>query len=241
MALPEDQAQPSDAPRLTESEDLSVALAMENSQPSEAVVPPNGALLAGGDNLLFGEAVAESAELPTNIEADTVGEFAGESDHWLADNLLESERIEEAFAQEEQSRASTTEVTDQQLPDAEALNLAAIDELVLEGSHPLLSGNALVFLPESTNQAEQIPSPDELTAPVNASDIGAIPLLADLLTDGDEWMAVAFAGPDEVSTIQVSVPVTQSAEGYDAAILQYQKTALDVDILAVETAHIVIT
>ena len=149
---------------------------------------------------MFGEAVAESAELPTNIEADTVGEFAGESGHWLADNLLESERIEEAFAQEEQSLASTTEVTDKQLPDAEALNLAAIDELVLEGSHPFLSGNALVFLPESTNQAEQTPSTDELAAPVNASDIGEIPLLADLLTEGDEWMAAAFAGPSDVST-----------------------------------------
>ena len=245
MALPEGQAQPNDAPRLPESEDLSGALAMENSEPPEAVVSPiglpDGALLAGGDNLLFGEAVAESAELPTDIEADRAGEFAGESGHWLADNLVESERIEEAFVQEEQSLASTTEVTGRQLPDAEALNLAAIDELLLEGSHPFLSGNALVFLPESTNQAEQIPSPGELHAPVNASDIGAIPLLADLLTDGDEWMAAAFAGPSDVSTIQVSVPVTQSAEAYDAAILQYQKAVLDVDILAVETAHIVIT
>jgi len=241
MALPEDQAQPSDVPRLPESEDLSGLLAIENSQISEAVVPPNGALLAGGDNLLFGEAVAESAELPTDIEADRAGEFAGESGHWLADNLVESERIEEAFVQEEQSLASTTEVTGQQLPDAEALNLAAIDELLLEGSHPFLSGSALVFLPESTNQAEQIPSPDELAAPGNTPDIGAIPLLADLLTDGDEWMAAAFAGPSEVSTIQVSVPVTQSAEAYDAAILQYQKAVLDVDILAIETAHIVVT
>ncbi|MED5314705.1 MAG: hypothetical protein VYB84_01585, partial [Pseudomonadota bacterium] len=245
MALPEDQAQPTDAPMLPESEDLSGALAIANSQPSEAVVSPiglpDGALLAGGDNLLFGEAVAESAELPTDIEADRAGEFASGPGHWLADHLVESERFEEAFAQEEQSPASTTEVTEQQLPIAEALNLAAIDELVLEGSHPFLSGNALMFLPESTNEAEQIPSPDERAAPVNASDLGVIPRLADLLTDGDEWMAAAFAGPSEVSTLQVPVPVTQNAEEYDAAILQYQKAMLDVDILAIETAHIVIT
>ena len=54
-------------------------------------------------------------------------------------------------------------------------------------------------------------------------------------------MAAAFAAPSEVSTIQVSGPVTQSADPYDAAILQYQKAVLDVDILAVETAHIIIT
>ena len=245
MALPEDHAQPTDAPMLPESEDLSGALAIANSQTPEAVVSPiglpNDALLVGGDNLLFGEADVEAAELPTNVEADVVGEFASGPGHWLADNLVESERSDEAFAQEEQSPASTNEVIGQQLPDAEALNLAAIDEPLLEGSHPFLSGNALVFLPESSNQAEQIPSPEEVAAPVNASDIGAIPLLADLLTDGDEWMAAAFAGPSEVSTIQVSVPVTQSTGEYDAAILQYQKAVLDVDILAIETAHIVVT
>ena len=54
-------------------------------------------------------------------------------------------------------------------------------------------------------------------------------------------MAAAFTGASDVSTIQVSVSVTQSAEAYDAAILQYQKAVLDVDILAVETAYIVIT
>ena len=245
MALPEDQDQSSDAPRLPESEDLSGALAIEIAQPPEAVVSPialpNGALLADGDNLLFSDAVAESVELIANTESEAVGEFVSDPAYWLADNLVESERFDEAFAQEGQLRTSTTEVTDQQWPDTEALNLAVIDELVLEGSHPFLSGNALVFPPESTHETEKISRPDELAAPVNASDIGTIPLLADLLTDGDEWMAAAFAGPSEVSTIQVSVPVTQSAEEYDAAILQYQKAVLDVDILAIETAHIVIT
>ena len=50
-------------------------------------------------------------------------------------------------------------------------------------------------------------------------------------------MAAAFAGPSDVSTIQVSVPVTQSAEEYDAAILQYQKAVLDVDISCRNRSH----
>ena len=243
LALPSVEARPNDAPMLPESEDLSGALAIANSQPSEAVVSPiglpDGALLAGGDNLLFGEAEFEAAELPTNVEADAVGEFADETGRLFAENPVESEPFEEALIQEEQLDASAIDVNGHRWPGSAALNLAEIDdELALEGSHPFLSGNALVFHPDAIEQTSSLV---EQSLPANGSEPYAMPRLADLLTDGDEWMAAAFAGPSDVSTIQVSVPVTQSAEAYDAAILQYQKAVLDVDILAIETAHIVVT
>ena len=203
---------------------------------------PNGAPLAGGDSLLFGEAEVEAAELPANVESVVVGEFADDTGRWFADHLVESEPFEEALIQEELLDANAIDVTEHQWPGSAALNLAEIDdELALEGSHSFLSGNALMFRPDAIQEAEQTSSSVQQSLPVNGSDLDAMPRLVDLLTDGDEWLTAAVAVPSEISTIQVSVPVSQTADAYDVAVLQHQKALLDVDILAVDTAHIVIT
>ena len=184
----------------------------------------------------------KSAELPTNIDADVVGESTSGAGRWFADHLVESERFEEAFAQEEQSPASAIEATGQQWAGSEALNLAEIDdELALEGSHSFLSGNALMFRPDAIKEAEQTSSSVEQALLVNGSDLDAMPRVADLLTDGDEWLTAAFAVPSEISTIQVSVPVSQTADAYDVVVLQHQKAELDIELLAVDTGHMIIT
>ena len=73
---------------------------------------PNGAPLAGGDSLLFGEAEVEAAELPANVESVVVGEFADETGRWFADHLVESEPFEEALIQEELLDANAIDVTE---------------------------------------------------------------------------------------------------------------------------------
>ena len=54
-------------------------------------------------------------------------------------------------------------------------------------------------------------------------------------------MAAAFAAPSEVSTVTPSAPIAQNVGEHDIAILQYPLAASEVDIIAVDTAHIILT
>ena len=164
LALPSGEAQPNDAPRLPESEDLSGALAIENSQPSEAVVSPiwlpDGALLAGGDNLLFGEAVVEAAELPSKCRG-RCGWRIRWTERVTGLQIISSNQsvLRKRLHQEEQSTRALPLMSPSTVADRRgAESCGNDDELALEGSHSFLSGNALMFRPESIQEAEQTSS-----------------------------------------------------------------------------------
>ena len=238
FALLDDQEQPQRSDVRPETEDFYGPLVFDGPLPLASA--PSGEPSGVGDNLLVNEVDGRAAQIRANDEADGLGEF----DEWgaaVVDRAAESEGVDETLIHEARSETSITGVTDREGLDRSALSLDEAHAHGSEGLLPFLSGSALVFHPELAMESQQTPSSVGQVSSTNSSDLDDMPLLSDLLTDGDEWMAAAFAPTSEVSTITPSVPIAQNVGEHDIAILQYPLAAPEVDIIAVDTAHIILT
>ena len=239
FALLDDQEQPQRSGVRPETEDFYRPLVFDGPLPLASA--PSGEPSGVGDNLLFGEVDSRAAQIRANDEADGLGGFVDEWGAAVVDRAAESEGVDEALIHEARPETGMTGVTDREGLGRDALSLDEAHAHASEGLLPFLSGSALVFRPELAMESHQTPSSVGRVSSTNSSDLDDMPLLSDLLTDGDEWMAAAFAAPSEVSTVTPSAPIAQNVGEHDIAILQYPLAASEVDIIAVDTAHIILT
>ena len=239
FALLDDQEQPQRSGVRPETEDFYRPLVFDGPLPLASA--PSGEPSGVGDNLLFSEVDSRAAQIRANDEADGLGGFVDEWGAAVVDRAAESEGVDEALIHEARPETGMTGVTDREGLGRDALSLDEAHAHASEGLLPFLSGSALVFRPELAMESQQTPSSVGRVSSTNSSDLDDMPLLSDLLTDGDEWMAAAFAAPSEVSTVTPSAPIAQNVGEHDIAILQYPLAASEVDIIAVDTAHIILT